>query len=72
MVSVKGFTPTFLGAPVNFFDPNTPSMRKVGNGKKEKEEIMSFIVATNVVTSQLPERQPKGMLTARAKSPIPT
>ena len=29
---------------------------------------MSFIVATNVVVSQPPKRQPTGMLTAHAKS----
>ena len=34
-------------------------------GKREKK-IMSFIVATNVVASRPPERQPTGTLTARA------
>ena len=36
----KGFTPRFLGAPVNFFlnklfDLSTPSMRKGRNGEKK-------------------------------------
>ena len=38
-----------------FFDRSTPSMRKVDVGGK-KEKIMTFIVATNVNVSQLPER----------------
>ena len=36
----------------NFFDPSTPSMRKVNDEEKKKEEEkMLFIVATNVVAS---------------------
>ena len=45
-----------------FFDLSTPSMRKVDNlGEKQggagekKKNIMMFIVATNVVASQLPK-----------------
>ena len=44
-------------------------MRKVDDGeKKEKEKIMTFIVATKVVASRPPERRPTGTPTARAKS----
>ena len=40
-----------------FFDPSTPSMRKVDDEeKKEKVKIMSFIMATNVITSRPPKR----------------
>ena len=39
------------------FDPSTPSMREVNDGEKK----MLFIVATNVVASRQPERQPTGM-----------
>ena len=65
----------------NFLDPSTPSLRKrcdrgeIGGktgetqGGKRKEIIM-FIVATNIVASQLPEPQPIGTLTACAKSDI--
>ena len=54
-----------------FFDPSTPSMRKVDDGEKEEEEktnerIMLFIVASNFVASQSPECRPTGMPTARA------
>ena len=43
-------------------------MRKVDDGekkekekkKRKKEKKMSFLVATNVVASRLPERQPTG------------
>ena len=48
-------------------------MRKVDDGeekkrnKKKKEKILTFIVATNVIASRLPERQPTGMPYARAK-----
>ena len=58
-----------------FFDPSTPSIRKVDDGekkrkkkkkKKKKEKIVTFIVATNVVASQPPERRPTGMPHARA------
>ena len=41
-----------------FFDPSTPSMRKVddgGNGGRDEKKIMTFIVATNVVASRPPE-----------------
>ena len=44
-------------------------MRKVDDGEKKKEKkekIMTFIVATNVIASQPPERQPTGTLHARA------
>ena len=50
-------------------------MRKVVYGKKEKEKdkIMSFLVATNVVASWPPKRRPTGKPHARAKIPkIPT
>ena len=47
-----------------FFDPNTPSLRKVDDGEKKKK--MLFIVATNFVASRLPERRPTGTPTARA------
>ena len=50
-----------------FFDPSTPSMRKVDDGegkkknkrkkRKKKKKIMTFIVATNVVASRPPERR---------------
>ena len=33
----------------------------------EKKKIKTFLVATNVVASRLPERQPTGTPTARAK-----
>ena len=45
-------------------------MRKVDNGKKEKEnkkKIMSFLVATNVVASRLTERRRTGTPDARAQ-----
>ena len=36
-----------------FFDPSTPSVRKVNTREeKRKEKIMLFIVATNVVASR--------------------
>ena len=43
-----------------FFNLSTPSMRKVDDGGKKQEEkreekIISFIVATYVVASQLPK-----------------
>ena len=48
----------FRVLPSTFFDTSTPSMRKVdAEKKKEKEKIMSFLVATNVVASWPPERQ---------------
>ena len=56
-----------------FFDPSTPSMRKVDDGEKRKEKrkkrkkIMTFIVATNVIASRPPKRRPTGMPHARAK-----
>ena len=41
--------------PINLakknFDPSTPSMRKEDDGKKK---IMLFLVATNLIDSQLP------------------
>ena len=36
---------------------------------KKMENIMTFIVATNVHPSRLPERRPTGMPHARAKTP---
>ena len=45
-------------------------MTKVDNGEKtikKKKKRMSFIVATNVVASRLPERQQTGTLHAHAK-----
>ena len=50
-----------------FFDPSTPSMRKV-DGRGNKKKIMLSIVAKNVVASQPPERQPTGTQTACAKN----
>ena len=57
-----------------FFDPSTPSMRKVDDGekkkkkkkKKKRKKIMTFIVATNVIASRPPERRPTGTPHARA------
>ena len=43
-------------------------MRKVDDGKKGKEERMSFLVATNVVASRPPKCRPTGTPHARAKS----
>ena len=50
-------------------------MRKVDEGEKKKKEkekikekIMSFLVATNVIASRPPERQPTGTPHACAKS----
>ena len=41
-----------------FLDPNTPSTRKVDDEeKKRKRKITVFIVATNIIASQLTERQ---------------
>ena len=41
-----------------FFDPSTPSMRKVDDGeKKEEKRIMMIIVATNVIATRPPGRQ---------------
>ena len=45
-------------------------MRKVDDGekgKRKKEKMMSFKVATNVVASRPPECRPTGTPTARAK-----
>ena len=42
-------------------------MRKVDDGE-ERNKRMLFIVATNVVASQPPERQPTGMLTTCANN----
>ena len=46
------------------------AMRKGHDGEKKgkKWKIMTFILVTNVVASQLPERRPTGTPTARAKS----
>ena len=41
-----------------FFDPSIHSMRKGLNRGEKKEKIKTFLVATNVVASRLPERQP--------------
>ena len=50
-----------------FFDPSTPSMRNVDDGgKKKKEKRMTFLVATNVIASRLPERRLTGTPHARA------
>ena len=68
----KGVYPQVFGCSrqlsVNkFFDPSTPRMRKVDDGKKRKrKKIMSFIVATNVVSSRPPERRSTGTPHARA------
>ena len=44
-------------------------MRKLDNrGEKQEEKIKSEIVATNVVASLPPERQPTGTPTTCAKS----
>ena len=53
------------------FDLSTPSMRKVDNGGetgKNVEEIMTEILATNVVASRRPECRPTAMPTTRANS----
>ena len=46
-------------------------MRKVDDGEEKKEKkkmkIMTFIVATNVIASRLPEHRPTGTPHARAK-----
>ena len=48
-------------------------MRKVDDGeekrkrKKKRNKIMTFIVATNVIASRPPERQPTGTPHAHAK-----
>ena len=71
----KGVYPLVLGRSRQlslnkFFDPSTPSMRKVDGGKrkkeKEKEKIMLFLVATNFVASWPPERRLTGTPHARA------
>ena len=54
-----------------FFDPSTPSLRKVDDGekrkeRKEKENRMSFIVATNVIASRPHEHRSTGTPHARA------
>ena len=59
-----------------FYDPITPSMRKGREGGKKTENgkkviIMTFIVATNVVASQPPERRPTGTPTTRANKGKP-
>ena len=73
----KGVYPSFFGHSKQlslnkFFDPSTPSMRKVDNGeeKRKKKKIMTFIVATNVIASRPPERRPTGTPHARANSYI--
>ena len=57
-----------------FFDPSTPSVRKVYNGsmewKKTKSKKKLFIVATNVVASRLPEQRPTGKPTSRANKKL--
>ena len=60
----KGVQPKVIGhfEPLSlnkFFDPSTPSMRKIDDGekkrkKKEKKKITVEIVATNVVASRPP------------------
>ena len=68
----KGAYPLIFGhsrqlLPNKFFDPITPSMRKVDDRENRKnEKIMSFIVPTNIVASRPPERQPTGRPTACA------
>ena len=79
----KGIYPKVFGRSKQlllnkFFDPSTPSMRKVDDGekkkekkkkkKKKKEKIMTFIVATNVIASRPPERRPTGTPHARANT----
>ena len=44
-----------------------PQNGRRGLERKKRKKIMSFIVATNVIASQPPERQPTGTLTAHAK-----
>ena len=48
------------------FDSITSSMRK-GGDREKMEKIMMFTVATNIVASRVPERQPTGMPTAHAQ-----
>ena len=51
-------------------------MRKVDDGEEKKEKkinkIMTFIVATNVIASRPPERQPTGTPLARANNEEPS
>ena len=69
----KGVYPYVLGRSRQlslnkFFDTSTPSMRKIDNGKKEKKKKMSFLVATNIVASRLPEHRLTGAPHDRAKN----
>ena len=53
----KGVDPKVFGRSrqlllIKFFDPSTPSMRKVYD--REEKKIMSFKVATNIVASLPP------------------
>ena len=56
-VAWKGVYPYIFGlfhqlSLNKFFDPCTPSMRKVDDGeKKKKKKIMKFIGATNVLNN---------------------
>ena len=72
----KGIPLGFWALPSTFvtsvFDPRNPSMKKGCDGerktnrKKEEKKVVTFIVASNVVACQLPERQPTGTPIARA------
>ena len=69
----RGLPLSFWALPLTFskyvFDPTIPSMRKVDNRekrKKRKKKRMWFLMATNVVASRPPERQPTEMLHACA------
>ena len=68
----------FFGAPVNFhkrdfflFGHSFYEKSRRGRKKEEKrKKIMTFIVATNVVASRTPERQPTGKPHACANSDL--
>ena len=58
-------------SPNKFFDPSIPSMRKVDDGEKKREKRKECrLVATNVVASRLPGRQPTGTPHTCAKNDI--
>ena len=71
----KGVNPQVLGGSRQlslnkFFDPSTPSMRKVDDGeeKKRKEEENNDVYSGHyVIASRPPERRPTGTPHARAK-----
>ena len=67
----KGVQPQVIGyleqlSQNKFFDQSTPSMRKGDDGEKKENKIKTILVATNVVASRPPERQPTATPTALA------